>query len=256
MTIIFYDIPSTLPENAWSLNTWKVRYCLNYKGIAYRTEWVEYPDIESHCKKLGIKPTDKRDDGSDEYTLPAIHDPSTGVYLAESILIADYLDKTYPDTPPVLPAHTLGLQVAFVEAFGNSLKGLAGFILPNVCSALNPPSMQYFRRTREAAFGKKLEDLVPQGETAVQKWATFKESLGKADSWYATMDSKLEGELKNTQFLMGDTLSFADINIAGYLIWLRIVWGEDNERWQEMLTWHGGRWKGLMEKLKKYETVV
>ena len=28
--IIFYDIPSTLPGKAWSPNTWKTRYVMNY----------------------------------------------------------------------------------------------------------------------------------------------------------------------------------------------------------------------------------
>ena len=29
------------------------RYCLNIKGIPYKTVWVEYPDIEGVLKKLG-----------------------------------------------------------------------------------------------------------------------------------------------------------------------------------------------------------
>ncbi|KAF4617880.1 hypothetical protein D9613_006292 [Agrocybe pediades] len=84
MTITFYDIPSDC-VGAWSSNTWKTRFCLNYKGIPYNTVWVEYPDIEELSKKLGLKPTGKAfwDASKDYYSLPAIHDPSTGVYISE-----------------------------------------------------------------------------------------------------------------------------------------------------------------------------
>jgi len=92
-------------------------YTLNLKGIPYKTEWVEYPDIEPICKKLGIAPTYKNADGSDRYTIPAIHDPSTGVYISDSVLIAEYLDKTYPYTPQVFPHHTHALHAAFTAAF-------------------------------------------------------------------------------------------------------------------------------------------
>jgi len=251
MTIILYDIPSTVPGNPCSPNTWKVRYCLNYKGIPYRTEWIEFPDIKPHCEKLGIKPTGKAVDGSDLYTLPAIHDPSTGAYVSESLVIAEYLDKTYPSTKPILPHNTLGLQTAFVSAFEGSVMWLLMFWLPSLLPFLNPPSLEYFRRTREQLIGKKLEDIIPR-EEAVEKWAKAKEDMGRTDAWYAKMDG---GKGNKTPFLMGDALSFADLAVAGYLISQRIVWGEESEKWQDILTWHGGRWKRLLENLKKYETI-
>jgi glutathione S-transferase len=77
----------------------KDRVELNYKGIPYRTEGNEFPDIEPLSKKLGIEPTNHNPDGSALYTLPAIHDSSTGVYIADSTAIAEYLEKTYPSFP-------------------------------------------------------------------------------------------------------------------------------------------------------------
>ncbi|KAJ8699426.1 hypothetical protein PTI98_002541 [Pleurotus ostreatus] len=67
--IIFYDIPSSLEPQAWSHNTWRVRYALNIKGIPYQTVWVEYPDIEAVCKKIGASPTGEE---APHYTLPVI----------------------------------------------------------------------------------------------------------------------------------------------------------------------------------------
>jgi len=50
--IILYDLPSKDPCGCWSLNPWKTRMALNYKGVDYNTEWVEYPDIASKFKEL------------------------------------------------------------------------------------------------------------------------------------------------------------------------------------------------------------
>ncbi|KIM41198.1 hypothetical protein M413DRAFT_445896 [Hebeloma cylindrosporum] len=244
MSITFYDIPSSLPGCAWSPNTFKTRYTLNFKGIPYKTEWVEYPDIEPLCKKLGIPPSSK-----DYYTLPAIHDPSTGVYISDSIRIAEYLERTYPDTPQVFPHNTLPLQDAFVVAFAGNLTALWNFIIPAICDKLSPRSEEYFRRTREKSFGKAMEDIVPKGEVAVAEWAKFKEGMGKIDAWYAKNRGK-------GPFLLGETPSWGDIVIASYFLWMRIVWGEDSQQWKDVSTWNNGRWAGIVEALKKYETVV
>jgi hypothetical protein len=48
---ILYDLPSK-QGTAWSLNPWKTRLILNFKGIDYKTEWVEFPDVEPKMKSL------------------------------------------------------------------------------------------------------------------------------------------------------------------------------------------------------------
>ncbi|KAH9475228.1 Glutathione S-transferase-like protein ustS [Psilocybe cubensis] len=276
MTITFYDIPSTTPECAWSPNTWKIRYALNYRNIPYKTEWIEYPDIKEHCIKHGIKPTGKTrfTNGPevierDYYSLPAIYDPKTNTYLADSLRIVEYLEHAYPpspSSPSLFPNNTHALQVAFTTAYNVTTRddGVADFIVPAVYTKLNVASQPYFRRTREERFGKRLEDVFPKPGSEEDKagWSKFKEVTGILDGWYAKTDifgEDSEGKTvaeRRTPFLMGDTLSWGDLVIAGYTIWLRIIWGEDSDKWQDMMTWHGGRWKTLMANLKKYETVL
>ncbi|KIM37536.1 hypothetical protein M413DRAFT_30750 [Hebeloma cylindrosporum] len=250
MSIIFYDIPSTLPGIAWTPNTWKIRYCLNYKGIPYKTEWVEYPDIEEHCKKHGIAPTSKWRDGSPRYTFPAIHDPSTGIYVAESLLIARYLENQYPDTPKVFPGpHDLSaLHAAFSKALDVEIAPATQFIISAIFPVLNPRSEAHFRRTREKTFGKKLEDIAPQGEDRIAQWAQFRAGLGNVNKWF-----EMNG---GGPFLMCDVLSWSDLVLAGETIWYRILWGEDSEEWKDIKSWDGGRWGKILETLKEYETVM
>jgi len=199
------------------------------------------------CLKFGIQPTSHKADGLPHYTLPALHDPSTGVYISDSVLIAEYLEKTYPSSPSIFPNNTIGLQLPFSDALQPNLEALWTFILPPSGLKLNPPSVAYFRRTREATFGKTLEDLVPKGDDAVAQWAKLKDGLGKVDAWYAKSGGP---------YLLGNTASWADIVVACYFIWMRIIWGEDSQEWKDISSWHEGRWKGLIDNFKKYETIA
>ncbi|KAF9484206.1 hypothetical protein BDN70DRAFT_798310 [Pholiota conissans] len=247
MTITLYDIPSRSEVNAWSPATWRIRYILNLKGIAHKTEWVEFPDIEKRHKELGIPHSSLKPDGTPNYTVPAIHDPSTGVYLSESTDIAEYLEKTYPNTP-IFPHETLGLQWSFVDLFrSTALSALWQFVVPATYQQMNRASDAYFRLTREKMFGKKLEELAPKGDLGVSEWARFKNDLGKVDVWY----SKTNGP-----YLLGDTISWADIVIAAYLTWFKVVFGKDSQEWKDISSWHGGRWGRLVDNLRKYATVV
>ncbi|KAK0452708.1 uncharacterized protein EV420DRAFT_1558106 [Desarmillaria tabescens] len=248
--LTLYDIPSTLPGNAWSPSIWRARYVLNYKGIPYRTEWVEFPHIEALYKKLGAHASATKADGvTPHYTLPLLHDPSTGAFVSESAAIARYLDKTYPETPVVIPAGTNAFHYAFNDAIRSHFRGgaLQKFTL-QTNFILNPVSEEYFRRTREAEVfgGKKLEDAIPKGEDRKSEWAKLKADFGKIDAWYG----------KEDKYVMGDTLSYADFMVAAGVLYVRIVYSADSEEWKDISTWHGGRWGVLVKNFEKYETIV
>ncbi|KAK0215847.1 hypothetical protein EDD85DRAFT_443160 [Armillaria nabsnona] len=248
-SLTLYDIPSTLPTKAWSPNMWKARYVLNYKGLPYHTEWVEYPDVEGLYKKLGAQASVTKADGvTPHYTCPLLHDASTGALVSDSAAIARYLDKTYPETPTVVPVGTDALHYAFNEALESRFDALWQFALIKSNFVLNPYSEEYFRRTREAnAFGgKKLEDVIPKGEDREREWARLKADFGKIDAWYG----------KGDKYVMGDILSYADFTVAAWVLWVRLIYGADSEEWKDMSTWHVGRWGVLLKSFEKYETVV
>lgn len=225
----------------------RIRYSLNYKGIPYKTEWVEYPDIEDLCKKIGAPATDKKADGRPHYTLPVIFDPSTGLAVADSILIAQYLDKQYPSTPKLLPQGTEVLQYAFFAAIRPLVETVRFFAIPKTNLLLNPRSEVYFRSTREEMFGGKLEDVFPQGEEREVKWAKLRDGFGVIDEWF--------GHATEAPYVMGKSPTYSDFVIAGYLIWVRNIFGENSPEWTDIVSWHGGRWGALVKSFEQYEAV-
>ncbi|KZT68722.1 hypothetical protein DAEQUDRAFT_811967 [Daedalea quercina L-15889] len=240
--IIFYDIPGIV--GSWGPNTWKTRFALNYKGIPYVTEWVEYPDIAPLLSSHGIAPNPSQS-SSWQYTLPAIYDPRTKKTIMESYNIAIYLDETYPDTPSLLPPETRVFQTAFIYAFTEAVhKHFMPLMLYPTAEKLNLRSREYFVETREAALGIKLEDLSPPGsEKRAQQFVTLEKAFGVLTSWFdAAADGRLllkggspEGGANN--------VSHADTAIAGVLIWARITFGEDSDEWHAVESYNNGRWK-------------
>ena len=148
---------------------------MNYKGIPYTTVWVDYPDIAPLSKKIGAPPTNTAANGLPQYTLPAIYDPNTKTAVSESAVIARYLDKTYPDKPTLIPSEADALHAAFNAAFGAALvPDLLQIMLPASHAQLRAKSDKYFRTTREAFFGAKLEEFAdlfyPPGLGVIRSW--------------------------------------------------------------------------------------
>ncbi|KIP06684.1 hypothetical protein PHLGIDRAFT_448049 [Phlebiopsis gigantea 11061_1 CR5-6] len=244
--IVLYDIPGREKQwMSWSPNTLKPRMTLNYKGLQYRTEWVEYPDIEGVCKKIGARPTDKKADGSDRYTLPVLYDPRTQRVVSDSWDIARYLDDAYPDTPRVVPAGSAALQKAWhMLVLPTVLVPLLHIQLPHVCNILPPRSAEYFRRTREDAFGKKLEEVHSESD-----WEKLEQGLGKVKT---CLEENGEGK---DMLVMGDQITHADFVLVGIFIWARKSMGEDSDAWKRLSALHDGKWLKYVGQFAKYEYV-
>ena len=205
---------------------------------------MEYPDIESTMKRIGGAPTGKWSDGRDYYSLPAIHDSTTDKVITDSARIAAYLDETYPDRPVLYPpgSRAASAMLEYVVRQNFSLP-IFPVNLPAAHSILNPHSQVYFRATREKMFGKKLEDFAPPGPARDGVWKTVKEGLDRLAGFY---DQNGEDKL----FLFGDTFSFADTIVIGYLLWTRIVLGPESDEWKTLASWNNGKWEKLVESTK------
>lgn len=221
------------------------RFSLNYKGLPYRTEWVEYADIESVSLKHNATPTGKRPDGSDRYTLPMIYDPNTKRTVSESAAIATYLDDTYPDTPALFPAGTRALQLALIDTVLYPQISIP--IALNINPArigLSARSLEFIESSILRVFGKTPAEL--GGE---HHWVATETALGKVRGWLSA-----NGPGRDTLFL-GDVFSFVDFQLASVFMWAKVSYGEDSEEWKRITSWQGGAWKDYLGHFEKYMAV-
>jgi len=221
------------------------RLALTFKGLPFKTEWVEYPDIENLLKKLGGAPTEVKE-GRDHYTLPAIHDSNTGKVITDSLKIAEYLEDTYPDTPPLFPFGARAAVAVFDQYFLQTAAApMRVIMLPESCYRLNPASKDHFRRTRESTYKMKLEEFSPVGPKRDADWEKIKEG-------YANISGILSKNGPGKPFFFGDTLSYADMITASYLLYIKIIIGADTNEWKAVEQWDDGRWVHLLEVAGNY----
>ncbi|KAK0735132.1 hypothetical protein B0T26DRAFT_631289 [Lasiosphaeria miniovina] len=204
--IVFLDIPTKEPRTTWSFNLWRTRFVLNFKGLEYVTEWVEYPDIKPRLE--GHVPPHESDV---LYTLPAIILPD-GTYIMDSNKIAPALEALYPSPPlrldsPLIPrlrALMNGVHAPFGPIFAPSV--------PNLL--LSERSREYFVRTRSEDHGMDLF-----------KWG---QENGGDPAWERLTPSlqEITALLKETPdgpFFMGKEAGYVDFYWAGYLLFTQMI---------------------------------
>ncbi|KAJ5994749.1 hypothetical protein N7481_001726 [Penicillium waksmanii] len=199
--VILYDLAST-KGLCFSPVVWRIRLMLNYKRIPYRTVFLEFPDIEPTLKELGIAP-----ESGTKYTVPAIQHLPTNTTIMDSTPISQFIEKTYPD-PPVPLASDLGQEI---EAKSRSVVGKSFYIsvMPREIDILSPRAQEFYRRTREATLGHKLEDLLDP-EKEEQVWKSLNDSTSGISELIKT--NKADGP-----FILGAKPSYTDFFIAGSL---------------------------------------
>ncbi|PVH94673.1 hypothetical protein DM02DRAFT_618469 [Periconia macrospinosa] len=206
--IILYDL-ACAKDVCFSPVVWRIRLMLNFKRIPYKTIFLEFPDIESTLKPLGMVPV--KPDG--KFTVPAIHHVPTDTYMMDSVPISQFLEATYPD-PPVPLDTERGREI---ETKARTLLGpvLKTSILPREILILSPRAQQYFRRTREAWLGHPLEDLL-DAEKEEKAWAAV-------DGDLHAVGQLIREKSSDGPFVLGAKPSYSDFFIAGALQSNRVV---------------------------------
>ncbi|KAG2147442.1 uncharacterized protein EDB93DRAFT_1085549 [Suillus bovinus] len=241
--IIFYDFSSIVQGKPWSVATMQTRYCLTFKRLPFQTVCLEFPEIKPFYEQHSLAPTTLRSINgtlTPVHTLPVIMDPNTNRLITDSFAIAQYLDEQYPDTPKVLPDNTAALVCAFLTAFHNVIKDIIVLGSFRGAQKLNPKSKEYYIRTRVERFGIPWEQFATP-ERREKQWNALRAACNTVDGWYATSSS---------QFILGDTPCFADFVVAGLCKWVQYCF--ENQEWEELKGWNGGRWRRLVEATDKY----
>lgn len=131
----------------------------------------------------------------------------------DSVLIAKFLESTYPD-PPVQLTSELGRQIE-TEARAVVGKIFSRSVMPREMGILSPRAQEYFRRTREASLGHPFEDLLDP-EREEQNWTAIEDGMRAVGELMLT--HKAEGP-----FVLGARPSYTDFFVAGALQCARVV---------------------------------
>ena len=132
----------------------------------------------------------------------------------DSSAIAQFLESTYPE-PAVPLTSELGREI---EVKSRSIIGrtLSSSIMPREIDVLSPRSQEYFRRTREASIGRRLEDVLVASEKEDENWQAIDGELRAVGELMQT--NKAQGP-----FVLGAKPTFTDFFIAGSLQSARMV---------------------------------
>ncbi|KAJ3570061.1 hypothetical protein NP233_g4656 [Leucocoprinus birnbaumii] len=245
--ITLYDIVGKPPIKCWSSNPWKARYVLNYKKLPYRSVYLDYEKVGSTVRDAGVPPSRFKPDGSPVHTSPSIIDDATGAKVTDSYMIAEYLDKQYPDTPNVFPPGTEALQAAFYQHFNDRFAEAALLLVPCIPNILEKEStLEYFHGNMLAILGKPVDQLKPAGEELEKLWGRLFALFDAMDGWY---------EKSSGPFLVGDQPSFGDFTVAASLMGMKILFGEESEDWKKVSAANNGRWLKLLSDLEAYTSV-
>ncbi|KAG9043048.1 hypothetical protein FS837_010101 [Tulasnella sp. UAMH 9824] len=242
--IILYDIPSKLESKAWSVNMWKTRLLLNYRG-------------------LGIEPSGLNPDGSGRpyYTCPSIIDPTAPklTTVTESTAIAQYLEDAYPDVQPrVFPEGTREAQLEFIKDISAIIYWPAiKLFLPQAPKIiLDPRGSEYFEQSRALYFGRPLQGICPAGsEERKEAWEELKAVLDKIAEIY---DKNPEGD---GEYFTGSAISYVDIWLATFFVWSKVPCDRDPDLgaqcvWDVIEKLNDGRWARFMRKFDNYLQVL
>ncbi|PWY80630.1 putative glutathione S-transferase [Aspergillus heteromorphus CBS 117.55] len=197
--IVLFDLPTKEPCITWSPNPWKTRLLLNFKGIDYRTQWVEYPDVKPVLEKHVLP-----NSAGFPYSIPAIHLPD-GTYMMDSRQIANSIEERYPEPPLHLNSEYLPKVESVWLRLMDSIRPL---FIPQVPKRLlNERSLDYWYTTREEMFGMSLDQLEKE-QGGDKAWDKAEPKIREATAL-----------LKENQgpFFMGEVISYAD------LVWTSIL---------------------------------
>jgi glutathione S-transferase len=193
---VLYDLAGAEPDRRFSPFCWRTRMALAHKGLPVRT--VPWRFTEKDAIAF-----------SGQGRVPVLLDGGTAVH--DSWAIAVHLEETYPDRPSLFGGPAAMAVARFVNAWADRtlLPMVATLVVTDILDHLDEKDRDYFRASREKAFGKRLEDVVAGRDERVVQFRQAMEPL-------RTM-------LRSQPFIAGDAPAYADYIPFGVLQWSRAI---------------------------------
>jgi glutathione S-transferase len=196
MSFKLFELVGTDTARPFSPYCWRTRMALAHKGLdATSIPW-------RFTEKAAIAPH-----GSEK--VPVLLDGEQAVI--DSWAIAIYLEDTYPDRPSLFGGPGGRAMARMMNWWGDItvVGGMFPMIVADIPNHLAPVDAAYFRQSREARFGKPLEEVVANRDTAVNG---FRKSL-----------DPMRLTLKTQPYLGGDAPNYADYIVFGGFQWARAI---------------------------------
>jgi glutathione S-transferase len=196
MSLKLFELVGEDEARPFSPYCWRTRMALAHKGLT--AESVPWRFTE----KATIAPH-----GSEK--VPVMLDGDKPV--ADSWVIANYLEDTYPDRPSLFGGEGGRAMARMLNWWGDIavVGGIFPMIVADIPNKLAEVDAAYFRQSREARFGKPLEQVTAARDQAV---TPFRKSL-----------DPLRLTLKSQPFLGGERPNYADYIVFGGFQWARVV---------------------------------
>jgi len=196
MSLKLYELVGTDAARPFSPYCWRTRMALAHKGLAAETIPWCFTD------KAAIAPH-----GSEKVPV-LLHGDSA---VVDSWVIANYLEDSYPDRPSLFGGEGGRATGRMLNWWGDItvVGGMFPLIVADIPAHLAPVDAAYFRKSREARFGKPLEEVAATRDQAV---VGFRKTL-----------DPLRLTLKSQPFLGGDAPNYADYIVFGPFQWARAV---------------------------------
>ena len=131
--------------------------------------------------------------------------------VVDSWVIANYLEDTFPDRPSLFGGMGGRATGKLINAWGDIaiVGGIFPLIVADIPAHLDAVDAEYFRKSREARLGRKLEDVAAERDKAV---TGFRRSL-----------EPMRQTLKAQPYLGGAQPNYADYIVFGGFQWARVV---------------------------------
>lgn len=194
--LTLYELAGADAALRFSPHCWKSRMALAHKGLeAERLPWRFTEKEEIAFSGQGL--------------VPLLRDGDTTV--ADSWRIAVYLEERYPDRPSLFGGDAGRALTRFMNAWadGSLAPLLAPVLVLDILARLDAKDRDYFRSTREARYGRRLEEVCADREAHI---ATFRKAL-----------TPLRTLLKDQPFLAGEAPAYADYCVFGMFMWARCI---------------------------------
>ena len=196
MDLKLFELVGTDAGRPFSPFCWRTRMALAHKGLSAETlPW-------RFTEKAAIAPH-----GSDKVPV-LLHDDRP---VVDSWTIANHLEDKFPDRPSLFGGEGGRAMAKMLNWWGDIaiVGGIFPLIVADIPKNLDEADAAYFRQSREARFGKPLEEVMASRDTSV---TAFRKSL-----------DVMRLTLKSQPFLGGSAPNYADYIVFGGFQWARVT---------------------------------